>query len=55
MNSAFKKLLTVVLFINLILSLWGPGAFPDNTNPGGGNEPSYQLLSDLPDKDLTYD
>lgn len=53
MQNVFKKLITAALFIYLILSLWGPAALPDNANPGG--EPSYQLLSDIPLKEMQED
>ncbi len=53
MQNVLKKLIATFLFIEMILSLWGPGALPDNTNPGGEN--SYQLLSDIPDKGMEHD
>lgn len=53
MQNVFKKLITAALFIYLLLSLWSPAALPGNANPGG--EPSYQLLSDIPLKEMQED
>lgn len=53
MQNVFKKLITAALFIYLILSLWSPATLPGNANPGG--EPSYQLLSDIPLKEMQED